>query len=240
MPKPSRYSRHGGFEVEALVTQAELGDKRILQGDLEAGVPMLEEALRRLRQLTDPPWIVVPVINLRGYAALLQDDLPLAARLFAESIERARSLRYTMALLDAMAGLAGVALARGQAKRAARLLGTIEATRASVGMQTHGLLAPCRTHRGGDPCRLARQPISRRRGRLVAPCRWRRPSPRRSRLPTRLPLGQPADLDLRLILSWGASGHDAEALSSPAARSCQSPLGATRRHLPGPGTGVSR
>ena len=96
---------------------------------------MLEDALTRLRRHSDPPWYVVLVINLRGHAALRQGNVPLAARLFAESINVARGLHNTRALLSAMAGLAGVALARGQAERAARLLGAVEAARASVGMR---------------------------------------------------------------------------------------------------------
>ena len=122
----------GGY---ALHPQAGLADMLILQGDLAAGVPMLEEALLRLRQLPDPPWFIVRVITLRGYSALLQDDVLLAARLFAESIERARSLHRTQSLLSPMAGLAGVALARGQVARAARLLGAVEAARASIWMK---------------------------------------------------------------------------------------------------------
>jgi hypothetical protein len=78
---------------------------------------------------------MVRVITQRGYAALLQDDLLLAARLFSESIDRARSRHHTLVLLGALAGLAGVALARGQAGRAAQLLGAIEATRATVGIK---------------------------------------------------------------------------------------------------------
>jgi hypothetical protein len=96
---------------------------------------MLEEAMRRLRQQTDPSWCTVSVITLRGYAALRQDDFPLAARLFAESIERARNLHHTAALLSAMAGLAGLALARGQKERSAHLLGAIDTTRVSVGIR---------------------------------------------------------------------------------------------------------
>ena len=124
-----------GDDGFALYVQAALADKLILQGDCGSGVPMLGEALMRLRQLPEPPWTLVNVINMRGFAALLQNDLPLAARLFAESIERGRSLHHSWVLLGAMAGLAGVALAQGQAERAARLLGAIEATRASVGMR---------------------------------------------------------------------------------------------------------
>jgi hypothetical protein len=105
-----------------------------MRGDLEAGVPMLEDALARFPP-TDPPWLVVLVINLRGHAALLQHDLRLATRMFAEAITVARGLHHGHVLLGALAGLAGVALARGQAERAARLLGAMDAARATVGMR---------------------------------------------------------------------------------------------------------
>jgi hypothetical protein len=95
---------------------------------------MLEDALMRLRH-RDPLWCHVPVINLGGHAALKQDDVPLAARLFTEAIEVGRSVQHTAAFLGAMAGLAGVALARGQAPRAARLLGTVAVARATLGMR---------------------------------------------------------------------------------------------------------
>jgi predicted ATPase len=124
----------GGMEGQSWVMQAELADKLVMRGDLEAGVPMLEDALARFPQ-SDPPWIAVIVINLRGYAALRQHDLRLATRMFAEAITVSRGLQHAHSLLGALAGLAGVALARGQAERAARLLGAMDAARATVGMR---------------------------------------------------------------------------------------------------------
>jgi non-specific serine/threonine protein kinase len=123
----------GIHEVFAWAAQAGLADNLILQGDLEAGVPMLEEALGHLRQ-SDPPWFIMGIISLRGYVALLQGDLPSAARLFAESIDGSRNLHLPQSLLEAMVGLAGVRLALGQAPQAARLLGAIEAARDVVGI----------------------------------------------------------------------------------------------------------
>src|SRR4029079_9517924 len=64
-----------------------------------------------------------------------QQDLPRAARLFAQALDRARELHLMHALLSAMVGLAGVALARGQAVHAARVLGAIEAGGDSVGIK---------------------------------------------------------------------------------------------------------
>ena len=74
------------------------------------------------------------IISLRGHAALRQGDLPSAVLLFSEAIDGSRNLHLTKSLLSAMAGLAGVKLAVGQAVEAARLLGAIEAARDAVGI----------------------------------------------------------------------------------------------------------
>jgi hypothetical protein len=131
---PRLWRTTDGLEDESWVAQAELADKLVMRGDLAAGVPMLEDALVQLRR-TDPPWIAVLVINLRGHAALLQHDLRLAARLFTEAITVATRQHQSHALLGALAGVAGVALAHGQAERAARLLGAIAAARVIAGMR---------------------------------------------------------------------------------------------------------
>jgi non-specific serine/threonine protein kinase len=121
-----------GYEDFALHSQAEVGDKLVLQGDLEAGLPMLEDALTRLRQ--NPPWFVV-IISMRGHAALRQGDHRLASRLLTEALASAKSQHNMETLLGAMAGMAGITLARGKAAQAARLLGAIEAARDAVGMR---------------------------------------------------------------------------------------------------------
>jgi DNA-binding CsgD family transcriptional regulator len=59
----------------------------------------------------------------------------LAAGLLTEAIVSAKGLLHAEALLGAMVGIAGVALTRGQAAQAARLLGAIEAARDEVGMR---------------------------------------------------------------------------------------------------------
>jgi hypothetical protein len=123
-----------GDADNAWYAHAELADKRLLQGELSVGVPTLEEALAWLRH-TDRSLLVLLVINLRGHAALLQRDLPLAALLFTESVDRARALQNTPALLSGMAGVAGVTLANGQAAQAVRLLGAVDAARESAGLK---------------------------------------------------------------------------------------------------------
>lgn len=128
------FFRAAASEAFAWFAQADLADKLVLQGDLEAGVPLLDEAAVRLRQ-TSADWFVVIAIAQRGFAALRQGDLPGAARWFSETIDLARHLQQTRALLSGVTGLAGLALALDQAERAARLLGAVEAAGEVVGTQ---------------------------------------------------------------------------------------------------------
>jgi non-specific serine/threonine protein kinase len=122
-----------GNDVLAAWAQADLADILIWQGDLEAGLPMLDEALARLRQLrTD--WLITLVLNQRGHAALAERNPPRATDYFTESITVARVSQQTRAILGAVHGLAGVALALGRAEQAARLLGAVEAARETLGM----------------------------------------------------------------------------------------------------------
>jgi predicted ATPase/class 3 adenylate cyclase len=122
-----------GNAVLAAWAQADLADILVWRGDLAAGVPMLDEALTRLRQ-NGADWLILLVLNQRGHAALAQGDLPRAAGCFRETITVAQTIQQTRATLGAVHGLAGVALALGQAERAARLLGAVGAARESLGM----------------------------------------------------------------------------------------------------------
>jgi hypothetical protein len=122
-----------GNIVLAAWAQADLADILVWRGDLAVGVPMLDEALTRLRQ-TGADWLILLVLNQRGHAALAERDLPRAAGCFRESITVAQTIQQTRATLGAVHGLAGVALALGQAERAAGLLGAVGAVRESLGM----------------------------------------------------------------------------------------------------------
>jgi hypothetical protein len=74
------------------------------------------------------------VLNQRGHAALAERDHPRAAGCFIESITVARAHQQTRAILGAVHGLAGVALALERAEQSARLLGAVEAARETMGM----------------------------------------------------------------------------------------------------------
>jgi predicted ATPase/class 3 adenylate cyclase len=121
-----------GNDVLAAWAQADLADILIWRGDLEVGIPMLDEALARLQQLRSG-WLITLVLNQRGHAALAEGNHSHAASCFTESITVARASQQTRAIRGAVHGLAGVALALGQPEQAARLLGAVEAARETLG-----------------------------------------------------------------------------------------------------------
>jgi predicted ATPase/DNA-binding CsgD family transcriptional regulator len=117
----------GVLSLEAFAL-AELGDTRLMMGDVAAAVPLLDEALALHRRSESAVGNGIAVtLGERAHAARMQGDQVLAARLLAESIAVAAEIGSERHLLGAVAGLAGVALARGQPERAARLLGAVEA-----------------------------------------------------------------------------------------------------------------
>jgi predicted ATPase/DNA-binding CsgD family transcriptional regulator len=135
-----RWFRETGNPYWVAGAQIELGDRLTWCGDLAAAVPMLDEALAMLRQAGDS-WSLTMGFGQRAFAALAQGDLTYAARLFAEGLDAALADEMERSALGAVAGLAGVALARGEVARAARLLGAVEAgqQRFGVGRIAHAM-----------------------------------------------------------------------------------------------------
>src|SRR5215213_7016076 len=121
-----------GATAYAAWVQAELANKLVWLGKLDEAVPMLDDALVRLRA-AGPAWGMAMALGQRAHAALYQANPVLAAQFFRESIEAAREVGYERVTLGAVAGLAGVALAVGQPERAARLLGATEVARKAIG-----------------------------------------------------------------------------------------------------------
>jgi len=104
-----------------------LGDMRHWRGDVTGAIALLDEGLAAYRQ-EEQAWGISLLLGQRAHAALTQHDLPLAAQLFLESLAAEREIANEWLALGAAAGLAGIAWRRGQAERAARLLGAIAAT----------------------------------------------------------------------------------------------------------------
>jgi predicted ATPase/DNA-binding CsgD family transcriptional regulator len=112
---------------------AELGDTRLMIGDVAAAVPLLDEALALHRRIEFPLGIAL-TLGERAHAARMKGDQALAARLFAESITTAQEISSERFLLGAVAGLAGVALALEQPERAVRVLSAVEAAGKTSGV----------------------------------------------------------------------------------------------------------
>jgi hypothetical protein len=109
------------------------------------------------------------------WAALHGGDHGRARTLFGEALEAGRELGDKMMLAECLEGLAGVAAARGDAERTARVWGAAEALRAEIAVRVFDSDPPCtsptvptrapdwmlrhsRTHsRQGEPCRRKRQ-----------------------------------------------------------------------------------
>jgi predicted ATPase/transcriptional regulator with XRE-family HTH domain len=128
-----RHLRAAGNSYFTAAVQLELGDRLVWCGELALGVTMLDEALATLRQGGDN-WPLTSGLGKRAYAALVQGELANAACLFDESLIAALAAGTERSVLGAAVGLAGVALARGEGKRAGRLLGAVDASRERAGV----------------------------------------------------------------------------------------------------------
>jgi non-specific serine/threonine protein kinase len=127
------FMRQAGKAEWAAWVLGDLADKLVWRGELDKAIPMLDEAVADLRRFGDKVALAW-VLGEHGHGVLAQGHLPVAARSFAESLAVAEDIRYERVGLGAITGLAGVALADGQAERAARLLGATEAAREVVGV----------------------------------------------------------------------------------------------------------
>jgi predicted ATPase/DNA-binding CsgD family transcriptional regulator len=107
-----------------------LGVAQIQLGQSVAARARLEEALGAFRELRDPKFTTVALLGLGLLAREERDEAGVAARL-AEAIGLGRDAGAWGDLPLGLAALAELALARGQAERAARLLGAADVARTS-------------------------------------------------------------------------------------------------------------
>lgn len=119
-----------GFVVNCM---SELGSKWLLAGKVEQAVSMLDASIDAARQSRFES-VLTYGLNIRGFAALAQEQPARAARDFAEALLLAQRFRMDRESLAAIGGLAGVGLALDQPERAARLLGAVEAAQQSSGV----------------------------------------------------------------------------------------------------------
>ena len=109
-----------------------LGDIERSVGDDAAAAARYEEAITLLWQLGMDGTVPSLQHNL-GYLALRRGDTRLALRLFREALALFRDQGDQRGMADCLTGVACALTARGQHLEAARLLGTAEALRESIG-----------------------------------------------------------------------------------------------------------
>jgi predicted ATPase/DNA-binding SARP family transcriptional activator/DNA-binding CsgD family transcriptional regulator len=91
------------------------------------------EALVLFREVEDS-WGVAMCLPILGYCRLAQHDPDRAAVLFEEGLHLQRGLRHKTAIFMGVLGLGVVAVLRGEARRAARLIGASAALRKIIGL----------------------------------------------------------------------------------------------------------
>jgi non-specific serine/threonine protein kinase len=114
------------------VVLADLGDKLHSCGDIAGAARLLDEGLAISRQV-GYRWGIAQSLGQRAHVARSEGNPALAAQLFAELIPIAQEFADEHMVMGAVAGLAGVALDRGQPERAANLLGAVAAEQEASG-----------------------------------------------------------------------------------------------------------
>jgi non-specific serine/threonine protein kinase len=110
-----------------------LGNLRQFSGDVGGAVALLDEAMEFYKRNVDL-WSYPSALAMRAHLACAQDEHALAVSLCGESIAAARLIGEERNVMGTVVCLARVALATGQPRRAARLLGAVEAAHATTGM----------------------------------------------------------------------------------------------------------
>ncbi len=132
--------------AEALTRSRDLGHQRLIvwslvnltdaafrRGDIDRCAALAEEALERADALQDQV-LRGSALGLAAQAALARNDLDRAEHRSQECLSLSRAHGYQSGIAFALVGLAGVAVARGHAARAARLLGAASAVLEAVGI----------------------------------------------------------------------------------------------------------
>jgi hypothetical protein len=109
-----------------------LGDLALAQGQLARAAPHYEEAIARFRAVGSD-WGWQDMQAGLGAVRYLTGDLPEAAALYGDSLQRSYGMSFWSIVLSALLGLSGVAVESGQPEVGARLLGATEGLAAFLG-----------------------------------------------------------------------------------------------------------
>jgi predicted ATPase/DNA-binding CsgD family transcriptional regulator len=109
-----------------------LGDTALAQEQFERAGGPYEQSSDHFRTIGDD-WRFSDVQAGLGGLRYCTGDLVRAAALYAENLERAQRVGYTMIVASSLFGLAGIAAASGRPEAGARLLGAAEGIAAALG-----------------------------------------------------------------------------------------------------------
>jgi len=125
-------ARAGGYTWFLGIATGNLGDLLRDQGDYVQARARLEEALEIFRALGDERFVTVSLVNL-GFLAAREGKNDEAEALLREGLVYAEALVDTELAIWCLTELSALTLSRGDAERAARLTGAMEALREETG-----------------------------------------------------------------------------------------------------------
>jgi predicted ATPase/class 3 adenylate cyclase len=113
-----------------------LGDLAVLTGDVAEGVELLEEAAEHARSEGNPVFLG-GILHSLGHAQVKSGDYDRAQAALVESLTLARDGGYMLGGVECLSSLASLAASRGNAVRAAVLVGAAQRLRSEIGAFGH-------------------------------------------------------------------------------------------------------
>jgi predicted ATPase/class 3 adenylate cyclase/Tfp pilus assembly protein PilF len=121
------------------------GSVALLEGDFDRASEIFEETLEIDRKLQDKEGQAYSLANL-AWATLYQGNHGRARALFRETLELSREMGHKMNIAESLEGMAGVAAAREDAERTARLWGAAQTLREEIGIPVLDAELPLHEH----------------------------------------------------------------------------------------------
>jgi predicted ATPase len=134
-------ARAGGDRWAVALALIPLGDLALLEGDVATARPMHQEVLA-LAEATEDDHMRAQAHDQLGLDALLAGELDVARDHLLHAAALHRELRDHEGIAYCLEGFAALALARGDAQRAAALMGTATAARRLVGVAVWPFMQP--------------------------------------------------------------------------------------------------
>jgi predicted ATPase/class 3 adenylate cyclase len=129
----ARVSRAERMNLSLAMCLSHLGLAEALSGDHEAAAAHLEEGVALFAEVGETPWTQMAV-RYQGLSALLEGEIDEAESLLRAGLAKGREQTLRQEVPSWIDGLAAVADANGEARRAAALWGAADAVRQDLGL----------------------------------------------------------------------------------------------------------